>query len=407
MLAVSPDPSGQYPTGTEFTLTVSSGKELVDVPDVVTVPADDAADQLKKLGFQVGYDDRQDPNAVDGTVLKQSVKAGTKAAEGQHDHPDDQPAAGEHAVEHADADRTLRRGPEHATDHDRRLTSRTTKQPPRRSAGGFSFVRRQLTIGARPAERATASGSPQIASQLASIRWPPSVSTDSGWNCTPSTGRSRCRAAMITPASVRAVTCSSSGTVSCGDRQRVVPGRGERRRQSGEHAGALVEHLAGLAVQQLVRAPDDTAVRDADRLQAEADAEDRDLAALLLDDVHARAGLFRRTGAGREQDSVVLADLVRGDLVVAQHGGLGLQLLQVLHQVVDEGVVVVDDKDPRHADHCDSYGDRLAVSAVGLTEGVRSNPGTVALCRSRVPSYAGIGIDDSLFTSYPSWNFTT
>ena len=44
---------------------------------------------------------------------------------------------------------------------------------------------------------------------------------------------------------------------------------------------------------------------------------------------------------------------------------------------------------------------------VGLAEGVCSKPGTVALCRSSVPSYAGIWIEDSFFTSYPSWNFTT
>jgi len=68
--------------------------------------------------------------------------------------------------------------------------------------------------GARPAERATASGSPHSASQLASIRWPPSVSTDSGWNCTPSTGRSRWRRPITMPESVHAVTASSGGTVS-------------------------------------------------------------------------------------------------------------------------------------------------------------------------------------------------
>jgi beta-lactam-binding protein with PASTA domain/tRNA A-37 threonylcarbamoyl transferase component Bud32 len=82
VLAVSPDPNGQYPSGQVFTLTVSSGKEMVEVPNVITVPADDAADQLKKLGFQVGYATGQDPNAVDGTVLKQSVKGGTKAPKG-------------------------------------------------------------------------------------------------------------------------------------------------------------------------------------------------------------------------------------------------------------------------------------------------------------------------------------
>ncbi|MEI8406969.1 MULTISPECIES: Stk1 family PASTA domain-containing Ser/Thr kinase [unclassified Kribbella] len=82
VLAVTPDPSGQYPSGTEFTLTVSTGKELVEVPNVVTVPREDAAKQLKELGFQVGYKEGVDPNAVDQTVIAQSVKANTKLAKG-------------------------------------------------------------------------------------------------------------------------------------------------------------------------------------------------------------------------------------------------------------------------------------------------------------------------------------
>ncbi|TCO24789.1 serine/threonine-protein kinase [Kribbella steppae] len=82
VLAVSPDPTGQYPSGTEFTLTVSSGKEMIEVPNVVTVPQDDATKQLKDLGFQVGYATGTDPNAVDQTVIQQSVKANTKAPKG-------------------------------------------------------------------------------------------------------------------------------------------------------------------------------------------------------------------------------------------------------------------------------------------------------------------------------------
>ena len=44
--------------------------------------------------------------------------------------------------------------------------------------------------------------------------FPCSVRIDSGWNCTPWTGYSRCRIAMITPVSVFAVTSSESGTAS-------------------------------------------------------------------------------------------------------------------------------------------------------------------------------------------------
>ena len=82
VLAVSPDPNGQYASGSEFTLTVSTGKELVEVPNVVTVPQDDATQQLKQLGFQVGYATGNDPTKVDQTVIRQSVKAGNKVPKG-------------------------------------------------------------------------------------------------------------------------------------------------------------------------------------------------------------------------------------------------------------------------------------------------------------------------------------
>ena len=82
VLAVSPDRTGEYPSGTEFTLTVSSGVELVEVPNVVSVPQDDAAQQLKSRGFVVGYKNGTDPNYGPDVVIAQSAKAGTKIAKG-------------------------------------------------------------------------------------------------------------------------------------------------------------------------------------------------------------------------------------------------------------------------------------------------------------------------------------
>ncbi|TDO67274.1 serine/threonine-protein kinase [Kribbella sp. VKM Ac-2571] len=82
VLAVNPDPNGKYAQGTEFTLTVSSGKQEIEVPNVVTVPVDDATKQLKDLGFQVGYKYGNDPNSPDQTVLEQSVPGGTKKPKG-------------------------------------------------------------------------------------------------------------------------------------------------------------------------------------------------------------------------------------------------------------------------------------------------------------------------------------
>jgi serine/threonine-protein kinase len=82
VLAVSPDPTGRYPSGQEFTLTVSTGKTDVDVPNVVTQTFDDAKLTLEQAGFRVGQTFGNDQNQAEGTVLKQSVKAGSKAAKG-------------------------------------------------------------------------------------------------------------------------------------------------------------------------------------------------------------------------------------------------------------------------------------------------------------------------------------
>ena len=88
MLAVSPDPNGQYPPGQEFTLTISSGKSNVDVPNVVTQTfrRREADARAGRLPGRATFGN--DPNAAEGTVLKQTVKAGTKAPKGTHDHAD-------------------------------------------------------------------------------------------------------------------------------------------------------------------------------------------------------------------------------------------------------------------------------------------------------------------------------
>lgn len=82
VLKVSPDPGGQYAPGTKFTLTLSTGKVQVEVPNVTTVPQDDATKTLKDLGLTVGYRQQEDPNAVEETVLAQSIKPGTKVDKG-------------------------------------------------------------------------------------------------------------------------------------------------------------------------------------------------------------------------------------------------------------------------------------------------------------------------------------
>ncbi|MFI5734473.1 Stk1 family PASTA domain-containing Ser/Thr kinase [Kribbella sp. NPDC051587] len=82
VLDISPDPSKKYGSGTTFTLTVSSGKVMVEVPNLLTASADDAIAQLKAKGFVPGQKYGEDPNSPDGTVLAQSVEGGKTAPKG-------------------------------------------------------------------------------------------------------------------------------------------------------------------------------------------------------------------------------------------------------------------------------------------------------------------------------------
>jgi serine/threonine protein kinase/beta-lactam-binding protein with PASTA domain len=84
VLRVSPDPSKKYPAGQLFTLTISTGNVKVAVPDVTRQSQDDATNNLKKLGLNVGLAQLTvtDPNTVEGTVVKQSIAPTTMVDKG-------------------------------------------------------------------------------------------------------------------------------------------------------------------------------------------------------------------------------------------------------------------------------------------------------------------------------------
>src|SRR4051812_32938240 len=107
-------------------------------------------------------------------------------------------------------------------------------------------------------------------------------------------------------------------------------------------------HERRLAVHDLRGAHDLTPVDLTDALVAEADAEDRDPSGQLLDDLVADAGVLGTARPGRNEDCVrpSVDNLLNGDGVVPMHKGGSSQLPQVLHEVVDERVVIVDDEDP-------------------------------------------------------------
>jgi len=123
----------------------------------------------------------------------------------------------------------------------------------------------------------------------------------------------------------------------------------ERARQPFEDALSFMEHRRGFAVHQALRADDLAAVDFADRLMAEADAEQRNTRAKFANDIAGNSSLARRAGAGADQYlfGVERNRLLDGDLIVAENFHLRTELAKVLHEVVGERIVVIDDQN-----HC-------------------------------------------------------
>src|SRR6202161_3916771 len=81
--------------------------------------------------------------------------------------------------------------------------------------------------------------------------------------------------------------------------ERMITRGFERRIDAAKNPAAVVTDFGKLAVDRPGRAHDLAAKRLADRLVAEADAENRNVAAGSLDEIEANAGLFRRAGTRR------------------------------------------------------------------------------------------------------------
>ena len=98
---------------------------------------------------------------------------------------------------------------------------------------------------------------------------------------------------------------------------------------------------------QALGADDVAAEGLADRLVAEAHAQDRQIGRGGRDQLQADAGLIRRAGTGREQHRFGLEGegLGGGERIVADHARLGPQLVQIVDEVVGEAVIIIDDED--------------------------------------------------------------
>ena len=106
----------------------------------------------------------------------------------------------------------------------------------------------------------------------------------------------------------------------------------------------------------LARTHDAPAEGLADALVPEADAENRNAPGEAPDHLERDAGLVRRARPGRDHDlrGRERLDGVERDLVVAHDVHPGAQLAEVLHEVVGEGIVVVDHQyhGVRHPSDC-------------------------------------------------------
>ena len=107
--------------------------------------------------------------------------------------------------------------------------------------------------------------------------------------------------------------------------------------------------LASATVHRLLGSADRSAERLDDRLVSQANSQDRCLGLKLLNYLEADAGLIwiarpRRKDNGRRVEAL---DLFSGYRIVANDVCITSQLSEIPREVVDEGVVVVDDQNHR------------------------------------------------------------
>src|SRR5271163_101991 len=128
------------------------------------------------------------------------------------------------------------------------------------------------------------------------------------------------------------------------DQQRMIAHRVEGTWNSCEDRFAVVNYRRGLAVHQPIRAHDLTAECLADALQAETDAENRNLTRHLAQKGQRDARFGWSARSGRNDYSVGMYRTDAGDVdgVVALDRYVGAEFAEVLHDVVSKRIVVVD-----------------------------------------------------------------
>src|SRR4051812_10005910 len=83
VVSTSPDTATPIDVGSTVILTVSTGREKADVPNVVGQDREDARAQLEAAGFVVDSKEQDDDSHDPGTVLSQDPAAGTELTQGK------------------------------------------------------------------------------------------------------------------------------------------------------------------------------------------------------------------------------------------------------------------------------------------------------------------------------------
>ena len=84
VISSNPAAGSELKAGTPVKLTVSSGKEMTDVPDITNLTTDEAVEELKKAGLELNPNVRREAsdNIPEGAILSQQPAGGTQIAKG-------------------------------------------------------------------------------------------------------------------------------------------------------------------------------------------------------------------------------------------------------------------------------------------------------------------------------------
>src|SRR5215831_12113981 len=116
--------------------------------------------------------------------------------------------------------------------------------------------------------------------------------------------------------------------------------------QSTKDCLAVVIYFGRFTVKEFARAHNLATKRLRYRLVTETNTEYRQLAGEVLDDLQRYARVIWSSGPGRYHDSIWLEfgfDFLNCDLIITTHFDLLAQIAEILHEVVSERIVVVDD----------------------------------------------------------------